>query len=164
MAKKGSRLREFEKNNRVLDITGAQQARKQKRRSDKEKKAVLRDDQIPTKKDAIQTNDGNKKKKVGWVKLIGIAISFVFIVIVGMSVKNIFDLKAKEDVLLDKQAELKNLKEELTMELENVNSDEYIEAQARKSLKLVKGNELIFFFSEDDTDSKKVKDKDQADN
>ena len=81
-----------------------------------------------------------------------------------MSVKNIFDLKAKEDVLLDKQAELKNLKEELTMELENVNSDEYIEAQARKSLKLVKGNELIFFFSEDDTDSKKVKDKDQADN
>lgn len=66
--------------------------------------------------------------------------------------------------MLDKQAELKNLKEELTMELENVNSDEYIEAQARKSLKLVKGNELIFFFSEDDTDSKKVKDKDQADN
>jgi cell division protein FtsB len=42
------------------------------------------------------------------------------------------------------------MKEELTLQLENVNSDEYIEEQARKELKLMKGNELIFYFTEDD--------------
>ena len=66
-----------------------------------------------------------------------------------MSVKNIFELKDEEAALREKKAELTRMKEELTLRLDNVNSDEFIEEEARKTLKLVKGNELIFFFPED---------------
>ena len=37
MAKRGSRLREFEKNNRVLDISNKQEARREKRREQRRK-------------------------------------------------------------------------------------------------------------------------------
>ena len=68
---------------------------------------------------------------------------------VVMSVKNIFDLKEEERALKQRNEELIQLREELLMELNNVNSREYIEEQARKELKLVKGNELIFYFPDD---------------
>lgn len=83
------------------------------------------------------------------MKFIGVAVVTVFLLMVAVSVKNIFDLKEEERALLQRNEELLQLKEELLMELNNVNSDEYIEEQARKELKLVKGNELIFFFPDD---------------
>jgi cell division protein DivIC len=81
--------------------------------------------------------------------MIGITVVAVFIVMAAMSVKNIFDLRAEEKVLMAENAELLQLKEEMLLKLDNVNSDEFIEEQARKELKLVKGNELIFYFPED---------------
>ena len=90
-----------------------------------------------------------KKTRINWVKMIGITVAAVFIVMAAMSVKNIFDLRAEEKVLMAENAELLQLKEEMLLKLDNVNSDEFIEEQARKELKLVKGNELIFYFPED---------------
>ena len=93
--------------------------------------------------------EGAKKKKANWVKPVCIVISLLILAVIGMSVKNIIDLKSKEAALQERKAELTALKEELTVKLNHVNSDEYIEEEARRSLKLVKGNELIFFFPED---------------
>lgn len=83
------------------------------------------------------------------VRLAGLGISLIFIFIVGMSVKNIYDLKEQEAAVMDRHEELLQMKEELTLQLENVNSDEFIEEQARRELKLIKGNELIFYFTEE---------------
>ena len=73
----------------------------------------------------------------------------MFAVMVSLSVKNIFDLKEEEAALQERNSELIHLKEDLLMTLDNVNSDEFIEEQARKELKLAKGNELIFYFPDD---------------
>ena len=147
MAKKGNRLREFEKNHRVLNISTAQEERKKK----KEKKKTV--EAAAGMESAAAVSDGKtekkKKTRINWVKMVGLTVAAVFIVMVAMSVKNIVGLQEEEKTLLEKNAELLQLKEELLLQLDNVNSDEFIEEQARKELKLVKGNELIFYFPDD---------------
>jgi len=146
MAKKGARLREFEKNHRVLDISTAQEERKKK----KEKRTVLPKEMAAETErfDESAAASGKKTgpKRTSLMRLIGVAVVAVFVLMVVMSIKNIFDLKEEERALLQRNEQLLQLKEELLMEMDNVNSKEYIEEQARKELKLVKGNELIFYF------------------
>lgn len=137
MAKKGTRLREFEKNHRVLNISEEQEARKKRKETTKATKAVK------------EVTDESPKSRRHLVKLIGSAVVIIFILMVVMSIKNIFDLREEESALKQRNEELLQLKEELNMELDNVNSKEYIEEQARKELKLVRGNELIFYFPDD---------------
>lgn len=137
MAKKGSRLREFEKNHRVLDITSAQKERQKKKSSRKPQEEKNED-------------TANKKKcRVSWVRVIGLAVCAVFLLVVGISVKNIYDLKDREADLQKENQKLEQIKEELTVELENVNTDEYIEEKARRELKLIRPNELVFYFPDD---------------
>ena len=142
MAKKGSRLREFEKTHRVLHISSAQEDRKKKKKEKAEKAAAGTSAEV-------QTNQGTASRHINWVRLVGVAVIAVFAVMVSLSVKNIYDLKEEEAALQQKNSELIQLKEELLMTLDNVNSDEFIEEQARKELKLARGNELIFYFPED---------------
>ncbi|MDD6815165.1 MAG: septum formation initiator family protein [Firmicutes bacterium] len=137
MAKKGSRLREFEKNHRVLDITSAQKERQKKKSSRKPQEE---------KKEDIANK---KKRRVSWVRVIGLAVCAVFLLVVGISVKNIYDLKEREADLQKENQKLEQIKEELTVELENVNTDEYIEEKARRELKLIRPNELVFYFPDD---------------
>lgn len=149
MAKKGSRLREFEKNNRVLDITSAQRTRKEKRAAEKQRRASQ--ETVEPVQQTAKAQPAPKKKKRSRVKLVSTAVAVVFLLFVGISVKNIFVLQGQARALTDEQEELKKQRDDLTVELENVSSDEYIEEQARKALKLVKGNELIFYFPEEMT-------------
>ena len=137
MAKKGSRLREFEKNHRVLDITSAQKERQKKKSSRKPQEE---------KKEDIANK---KKRRVSWVRVIGLAVCAVFLLVVGISVMNIYDLKEREADLQKENQKLEQIKEELTVELENVNTDEYIEEKARRELKLIRPNELVFYFPDD---------------
>ncbi len=143
MAKKGNRLREFEKTHRVLDISSAQASRKQKKKEKAEKAAA----EISSAD--VKAGQQTAGRHTNWVKLIGVAVIIVFAVMVSLSVKNIFDLKEEEAALQERNSELVLQKEDLMMKLDNVNSDEFIEEQARKELKLAKGNELIFYFPED---------------
>ena len=137
MAKKGSRLREFEKNHRVLDITSAQKERQKKKSSRKPQEE---------KKEDIANK---KKRRVSWVRVIGLAVCAVFLLVVGISVMNIYDLKEREADLQKENQKLEQIKEELTVELENVNTNEYIEEKARRELKLIRPNELVFYFPDD---------------
>ena len=143
MAKKGNRLREFEKTHRVLDISSAQKSRKLK----KKEKAEKAEAEISSAE--AQAGQSAAGRHINWVRLVGVAVIIVFAVMVSLSVKNIFDLKAEEAALQERNSELIHLKEDLLMTLDNVNSDEFIEEQARKELKLAKGNELIFYFPDD---------------
>ena len=137
MAKKGSRLREFEKNHRVLDITSAQKERQKKKSSRKPQEEKNED------------TANKKKRRVSWVRVIGLAVCAAFLLVVGISVKNIYDLKEREADLQKENQKLEQIKEELTVELENVNTDEYIEEKARRELKLIRPNELVFYFPDD---------------
>ena len=55
--------------------------------------------------------------------------------------------KEREEAEAQKQ-ELLNTKEDLLAQYENINSAEYIERLARRDLKLVKSNELLFILPE----------------
>lgn len=152
MAKKGSRLREFEKNNRVLDISGAQKTRRKKREAARlARQEEGKSGKGDSRKAAEAAGQGKKSRKhrINRFKLLSWVITAALVIIVGMSVKNILDLRSQADSLTDKQTELLQQKEDLTIELENVTSDDYIEEQARRDLKLVKGNELIFLFPDE---------------
>jgi len=160
MAKKGSRLREFEKNHRVLDISSAQEARQKKKT---EKKRNLDSDGAPGTADAAaggsggagssasgaDRSSGGRRTRINWVRAGSLIIALVFMVVVGLSVKNIFDLREREASLMEEKERLTMIREELQMQLAHIDSDEYMEEQARRQLKLVKGNELIFYFPED---------------
>ena len=99
MAKKGSRLREFEKNHRVLDITSAQKERQKKKSSRKPQEE---------KKEDIANK---KKRRVSWVRVIGLAVCAVFLLVVGISVMNIYDLKEREADLQKENQKMEQIKE-----------------------------------------------------
>lgn len=129
----------------MLNISSAQEERKKKKEHKKIAEAAAESEAAA----AVSDVKTKKKTRINWVKLVGLTVAIVFIVMVGMSVQNIFGLQEEEKELMAENAELLQLKEELLLQLKNVNSDEFIEEQARKELKLVKGNELIFYFPEE---------------
>ena len=93
------------------------------------------------------------RKKVNYTKIVVCAVVIILIAYFGMSAIKIVNLsKEKEEVAAYNQELLQN-KENLQLKLDNINSADYIESQARRDLKLVKPNELLFIFSEKDSDN-----------
>lgn len=132
MAKK-SRLHEFEKNNRVINIPQAQDARRERLEIARQKKA------------------GTRKKKIR-INYMRMAL-FVLVLVIGISfvvsAVKIVQLQGEKKEVAAKNDELTHKKETLEMEYENVKLPEYIENQARRDLKLVKPQELLFAFNEE---------------
>ena len=158
MAKRGSRLREFEKNNRVLDISNKQEARREKRREQRRKEREKAAQE--TVNECDESNEGVVKEfsaekkggKVDWKKT-GIKIIAVLVAIMLLTTLNkIHTLKEKEEALQAKNTELLQIKAELEEEVKSIDDPDYIEAVARKNLKLAKSNELIFYFDEENTE------------
>ena len=93
------------------------------------------------------------RRKVNYTKIVVCAVVIILIAYFGVSAIKIVNLnKEKEEVAAYNQELLQN-KENLQLKLDNINSAEYIESQARRDLKLVKPNELLFIFSEKDSDN-----------
>lgn len=102
------------------------------------------------------------RKKVNYTKIALCAVVIILIAYFGVSAIKIVNLnKEKEEVTAYHQELLQN-KEDLQLKLDNINSADYIESQARRDLKLVKPNELLFIFSERDSDSAEENAKDNA--
>lgn len=92
---------------------------------------------------------GNNLKFKGY-KVVILVISLILCITIVLSVKNIItlhnenrDLKEENQVLIDERDNLK-------LELNNVNTSEFIEEQARRQLKLVSPGEILFILPEDD--------------
>ena len=77
-------------------------------------------------------------------------IIVIFIAFIGVSAINIMKLTIQKNELQAKNAELLKLKEDLTSEMDFINSTEYIEQQARKELRMIKENELLFIVSDEE--------------
>ena len=138
MAKK-SRLHEFEKNNRVINIQQAQDIRRERLEIARQKKEVTR----------------KRKVKINYMRM----ALFVLVLVIGVSfvvsAVKIVRLQGEQKAVAARNDELTHKKETLEMEFENVKLPEYIENQARRDLKLVKPQELLFAFNEDSkTDTK----------
>ncbi len=155
MSKKGKRLREFEKKNRAFTVREA----RAKDYSSGESSGALFDIERRDKDSSEKKNNKKKKKVINVKRLTTSAVLLIFVVSVGFSAFKLFKLKCEKDSLMERQAELSQLKEELTAELEHVDSAEYIEQQARKTLRLIKKNEILFVLPDSKND---IKDSDEA--
>ena len=157
MSKKGKRLREFEKKNRAFSVRKT----KQKEYAPQENTGEVFDIERRSRSSSEKKEIKKKKKTVINIRRLAVsAVAFIFVVSVGFSAFKLLSLKSERDRLMERQAELNQLKEELTAELEHVDSAEYIEQQARKNLRLIKKNEILFILS----DSEKDKASDDAKN
>ena len=91
----------------------------------------------------------NKKQfKVGRSGLILTLIIIIAASYFAVSALKIVRLNAEKEEALARQEELLMIKEDLTAEYNNINSAQYIERLARRDLKLVKSNELLFILPE----------------
>ncbi len=96
-----------------------------------------------------------KRVKLNQGRLILTVIVVILIAVVGMSIKNVFDLRAEQKSLQEENQNLLQQQEALEAELENVNDLEYIEEQARIQLRMIKPGEILFV-------SDKEQDKDDS--
>lgn len=149
MSKKGKRLREFEKNNRTYNFAESRERREQKYASISQKKNATALDQ-----EELETRKAERRKKklkiVNTKRFVASVIILILIASVGMSVINIVQLTIQKKELQAKNAELIKLKEDLTSEMDFINSAEYIEQQARKDLRMIKENELLFIVDDEE--------------
>lgn len=90
-----------------------------------------------------------KKTKINKVRTVLTVIGIILVAVLGLSVKNIFDLHAEQAELARENKQLVNEKKELKQELKNVNNLEYIEEQARIQLKLVKPGEILYILDDE---------------
>ena len=88
------------------------------------------------------------KKRAGKSGLILVIVIVIAIAYFAMSAIKIVQLNAEKEQALARQEELLMIKEDLTAEYANISSAQYIERLARRDLKLVKSNELLFILPE----------------
>lgn len=98
-----------------------------------------------------------KRHRINKGRILLTAIVLILIVVVGVSVKNIFDLRAEQKALKTDNERLIAEKAQLKDELKNVNDEDYIEEQARIQLKLIKPGEILYILDEDSGNKKKDK-------
>lgn len=103
-----------------------------------------------------------KTKKNKFKLIIYILLAALLIYFATAAIK-IINLNAERNRAAAENEELQQKKEALELQLENVNSPDYIESQARSDLKLIKPNELLFVFT-DDADSERNTEKEASEN
>lgn len=166
MSKKEKRLREFEKNNRVFNIEEARKKREEKykdRRSEKAAQAAYLQDMGQDRGDGAETDAATeagtgidlsqkkrKRKRIANVRrLVTFVVIVLFVVSIGFSAVRLIQLKSEKDKLEKLNEELTQMKEDLSVEAQLVNSAEYMEQQARETLRMIKDGELLFIISDE---------------
>jgi len=125
------RVREFEQAGMRRSMETMQRERRESRQPEPEP-------EIPV------TYRKNKKVRINKGRIILTVIVVVLIAVVGMSIKNVFDLRAEQKKLQHEQKLLLQEKEALKEELKNVNDLDYIEEQARIQLRMIKPGEILY--------------------
>lgn len=91
------------------------------------------------------------------------AVILLLIVYFVVSAIKIVKLNAEHAEAVAENEALLQKRESLQLKLENINSPDYIESQARSDLKLVKPNELLFVFPEGSYGSSDDEEKNDTD-
>jgi len=104
-----------------------------------------------------------KKVRINGGRMALTMIVAVLVLVLLMSVKGIFTLRAEQKDLKAQNEALLLEKEALKDELENVSDKEYIEEQARIQLKLIKPGEILYIL-DDEKDKKDDEKEDEKEN
>ena len=128
---KNRRSKEFKNNSQVIDMEEAR-ARRAKQQNTRGKRAIRR---------------SKTRRKI----ITGITIAII-VLLVFLLVFNIISLKKEQYDTKKEQQALKQQKAELQKELENAETPENIEAQARQQLRLIKPGEVLYMFPSEITD------------
>lgn len=116
------------------------------------------------KRGEVRAFKSKKKKRIaGKAGLVAAALIILVIAYFVMSGIKIIKLNQEKEEAEARKQELINRKEELMAEYENINSAQCIERLARRDLKLVKSDELLFILP-DDTLKEKDNDQGEAEN
>jgi len=94
-----------------------------------------------------------KKIRVNKTRIFLIVLALALIIVLGFSLKNIYDLRQEQKELVAQNKTLTEQKAQLKDELKNVNDKNYIEEQARIQLRLVKPGEILYILEDDKTNS-----------
>lgn len=158
---KKRRSKEFKNNSRVIDIEEARKKRLEKRQAEKakeEEKAREYARRNTRGKMAIRRNRNRRRLVIGIV-----AVSIIGVIF--FSVANVISLK-KEQAEIRKQTEqLREEKEALKKQLDNINDADNLEEEARNQLRLIKPGEKLYMFPEEmlkqDEDKENTEDNEQ---
>ena len=131
---KNRRSKEFKNNSQVIDMEEARARRQQKRRAEKEKKE---EKELRAKQQNTRGKRAIRRSKTRRKIITGITIAIIAL-LVFLLVFNIISLKKEQYDTKKEQQALKQQKAELQKELENAETPENIEAQARQQLRLIK--------------------------
>ena len=145
---KKRRSREFRNNSQVIDMDEARKKRQAKRREEKareEEKARKYARQHTAGKMAIRRQKRRRKILTGLI-ILGI------IGAMSLSLVNIISLKKEQHDVLAEQEQLKQQKQDLQKELDNISDPENIEEQARNQLRLIRPGEMLYMFPDEITD------------
>lgn len=118
-----------------------------------------KDEAISEKRKARQEAAGKKKKlsdaarkRRNRRRLVILAIFIVLCVVIGLVGKSVVNLVQLESEKKAREAELEALQQEIEKDeatLKQVNSDEYIEQQARSELRMIKEGEILYIINSD---------------
>jgi len=140
--KKIRRSREWRKNNPLIDFEKAKELRK------KNREAIIKT-QLEAETEKIDEPSKRMKTKKIRKRSLYTAVMVVIIAVIGVSVFNINSVNSQLDDVLAERSELEQERERLTFELQNVDSAEYIEHQARTSLRMIKPGEIYYIVPKD---------------
>jgi len=132
--RKVRRSREWSKSNQVINFDQAREDRK-KNREELLKAQQVGKPEKPSKRKKIKLN-----RKRNFYSI----LTMVVIVVVCISVFNVISVNSQLDKMKEQRESHETEKERLATELENVNSEEYIEQQARTVLKMIKPGEIYY--------------------
>lgn len=108
-------------------------------------------DRSEFRKERKRSTKKKKKIRINKVRIVVTVIVVVLIAVVGVSIKNVFDLRAEQEQLRAAQKKLSAEKVSLQEELKNVNEYDYIEEQARIQLKLIRPGEILYVLDDEGT-------------
>lgn len=138
MRQKKKRSRQFKDENKVLQTEEPNEKRKKRKASKAENKEEKRD----------KVTSKRRSSRAAKRRLIYTTIIILIIVVVGASGLNIYNVIKEEKQIKEEQAALINQKEKLQYQLDQVDSLEYIEQQARQLLRMIKPGEILYILPE----------------
>ena len=126
----------------VIDLNEAREKRRAKREAElnKKNKKVARPKSVKVQASKKQIRINNKIRYTVFFS------TLIVLLLVGVSMFNIVELKVQENQALALSEKLKAQKTSLQHEISLVNSPEYIEQQARLQLKMIKPGEILYVF------------------
>ena len=148
MAKK-RRSSQFKDTSQVIDIEEARRKRQEKRQ--KQQKHRDMQEQLTQQKRAARARvKAGRRKKVMTYAVIILAI----IAAITVSIWNIFALKAEYNEVKDQNQQLVEQKEALEQQLEDSDTNKFIEDEARMQLRMIKPGETVYIVPNQETEKK----------